>query len=486
MNRTMSGIGSAMAKAVQAPAAAIAAARAAGARRVLGSAAAAALCLAASPAAAEDLPRLETQVERYLQPLLATNNFSGVILVARGDEILLHEGYGRASIEHDVPNGPQTVFQIASVSKPFTAAAIQLLSEQGRLDLRAPLSAVLPDYPNGERLTVHHLLTHTSGIPNINDFPEYDEIQRRPHSPAELVAHFRDRPLEFEPGSRYAYSNSNYNLLALIVEHVSGADFGTFMRTAIFDPLALRETGHHGSAAQIVAHIATGYAPAGSVGLERAAYVDWSVKTGNGSLYSTAADLLRFIRAIHRGRLLSRGSLAQTFAEHMPNIGYGWFLSRANGRAIHHVNGRSPGWSAQADHYVDDEVTVIVLSNTYVSVTTDIARAAGALAFGLAPEPMPALRPEPLDADAVAALTGDYQFGEDYYVPNALVTVRGNGGHVEASIGEYGPYPFVRISPTRFLIRSFWVPAEFSLGADGRAAELVIDGRRGRRVAAPQ
>ncbi|MDQ4088227.1 MAG: beta-lactamase family protein [Pseudomonadota bacterium] len=443
----------------------------------------AALTGGAAAAEAVDRPRLEQQVETYLQPLLRTNNFSGVILVAAGDRIVLHKAYGHASIEHQVPNRAETRFQIASVSKPFTAAAIMLLAEQGKIDLHAPLSAVLLGYPNGDRLTIHHLLTHTSGIPNINDFPEYEEIQRRPHSPAELVAHFRDRPLEFEPGSRYAYSNSNYNLLALIVERASGSEFGSFLNSAILAPLGLRETGHHGSAAQIIPNIATGYAPAGAIGLERAAYLDWSVKTGNGSLYSTAGDLLRFIRAVHEGRLLSRESLAATFTAHSPNVGYGWFLSTANGRRIHHINGRSPGWSAQADYYADDGVTVIVLSNSYISVTTQVARAVGALFFGLPPQPLPALRPEPLDLEEVAALAGAYQFGPDYYVPNALITVSSNGGHLEAMVGEAGPFAFVQISPTRFLIRSFWVPAEFTLGADGRATELVIDDRRGRRVA---
>lgn len=453
--------------------------------RMLAAAAACLAAVSASVGAAQpaDRPGLERQVDHYLQPLLRTNNFSGVVLVARGERILLHKGYGQASIEHRVPNGPATRFQIASVSKPFTAAAIMLLAEQGRLDLRAPLNAVLPGYPNGDRLTIHHLLTHTSGIPNINDFPEYDDLQRRPHSPEELVAHFRERPLEFEPGARYAYSNSNYNLLALIVERVSGADFGSFLASAVFRPLELGRTGHHGSAAQIIPDIATGYAPAGATGLERAAYLDWSVKTGNGSLYSTAEDLLRFIRGVHEGRLLGPASRSATFTAHAPNVGYGWFLTEANGRGIHHINGRSPGFSAQADHYVDEGVTVIVLSNTYVSVTTEVARAIGALHFGQQPEPMPPLSADPVDPQALAALAGAYQFGPDYYVPNALITVSGNGGHLEAMVGDAGPFAFVRISPTRFLIRSFWVEAEFTLGADGRATELAIDGRRGRRVA---
>jgi CubicO group peptidase (beta-lactamase class C family) len=440
------------------------------------------LCIVGQSPAAISASHFEQRVTSYLQPLLKTNNFSGIVAVAKGDQIILKKGYGYASIEHQVPNSPETVFQIASLSKPFTAAAILLLAERGKLDLQAPLTRVLRDYPNGAKLTIHHLLTHTSGIPNINDFDAYENIQRRPHTPAELVAYFKDRPLEFEPGARYSYSNSNYNLLALIIERVSGTDYGTFLRLAILNPLKIKRAGHHGSARQIIPGIADGYAPSGSVGLERAPYLDWSVKTGNGSLYSDAEGVIRFMRAVHQGHLLAPASVTASFTHHTPKVGYGWFLTDANGREVHHINGRSPGWAAQADYYVKDGVTVVVLANTYVSVTTEIARAVGALHFGEPVKPMPALSTDRLDPARAAALIGKYQFGPDYYVPNALISVRSANGHLEAMVGDYGPFAFVQISPTRFLIRSFWVPADFSLGADGEARELVIDGRKGVRI----
>ena len=424
---------------------------------------------------------MEQRVDAYLAPLLATNNFSGVVVVAEGDRIVLNKGYGHASIEHRVRNTPATVFQIASVSKPFTAAAIMLLAEQGKLNLQAPLTALLPNYPGGQKLTVHHLLTHTSGIPNINDFDDYGEIQRKPHSPEQLVALFNDKPLEFAPGARYSYSNSNYNLLALIIEKVSGREFGAFLQDAIFARLTLANTGHHGSSAQIVANAATGYAPAGATGLERATYLDWSVKTGNGSLYSDAAGVARFLHAVHAAKLLAPRSLAASFTAHTPNVGYGWFLTKANGRDIHHTNGRSPGFAAQADYYVRDGVSVVVLANTYVSVTTDIARAVGAMHFGLPAEPMPELKPDRLSPTASAPLEGKYEFGSDYFVPNALMTVRNRDGYLETIVGEY-VFPLVQISPSKFLLRSFWIPADFTLGADGKATVLIIDGRKGTRV----
>lgn len=436
--------------------------------------------LVVQPAWAVDV-QFERKVDAYLAPLLATNNFSGTVLVAKGDQILFQKGYGEASIEHQAPNTPSTVFQIASVSKPFTAAAILLLKEQGKIDLNAPLTAVLPDYPAGRNLTIHHLLTHTSGIPNINDFDDYDEIQRRPQTPASLVALFKDKPLEFEPGARYSYSNSNYNLLALIIETVSGRDFGAFLADSIFTKLDLKQTGHHGSAAQIIPLAATGYAPAGATGLERAAYLDWSVKTGNGSLYSDANGIARFMRGVHTGLLLAPDSLAASFTPHTPNVGYGWFVTEANGREIHHTNGRSPGFAAQADYYVRDGVSVVVLSNTYVSVTTEIARSVGAIYFGEPVKPMPALKPDKLHHRQVAALVGQYQFGPDYYVPDALMTVRERDGFIETAVGDY-VFPLVQVTPSRFLMRSFWIPADFTIGADGNATELIIDGRKGVRV----
>lgn len=442
-----------------------------------------ALLLAAPARAADELPALfDKRVGDYLAPLLRTNNFAGVVLVARGDRTLFARGYGDASIELRVPNTPATVFQVASLSKPFTSAAIMLLADQGRLDLRAPLTAILPDYPGGDRLTIHHLLSHRSGIPNINDFPAYEAIQLRPHTPAELVALFRDKPLEFAPGERYGYSNSNYNLLAHIIERTSGQSYGDFIASKIAKPLGLERTGHRGSMSDIVDGLANGYAPEGSLGLQRAPYLDWSAKTGNGSLHSTAADLVRFVRAVHGPSLLRPESRSALFSKHSANAGYGWFLSEANGRPIHHLNGRSPGWAAQLDYYPAEDVTVVVLSNLYSSVTTPIARAVGALYFGQPATPMPALRAEPLTPAETARLVGTYRFGGDYYVPNSTITIAASNGQIRAEYPSgYAASPYVPVTPTTFIIRPFWSDATFVLGPDGKAVELVIDGFRGRR-----
>src|SRR5690242_7004197 len=180
--------------------------------------------------------QLSGRLKTYLRPFVESGNFSGAVLVAQKSRIIFREAYGMANYELNVPNSPETRFHIASVSKPFTAVAILQLEEQGKLQVTDHVSRFLSDFPHGDQITLEHLLTHTSGIHNVNDLPEYDTFARSPHSLPELVAKFAQLPLDFDPGSNYRYSNSNYNLLALILEKVSGESYGEYIRKHILAP----------------------------------------------------------------------------------------------------------------------------------------------------------------------------------------------------------------------------------------------------------
>src|SRR5213078_3147724 len=260
--------------------------------------------------------QLEAQVDAYLRPYLDLGGFNGSVLIAKGGRVLLSKGYGMANYELNVINTPQTKFHLGSVSKTFTAAAIMLLLEQGKLSVRDPLTRYIPDYPNGEKITIHHLLTNTSGIPNVNNFPEYATQSKFPHTPADLIAMFKQKPLDFEPGTRgYIESNSNYNLLAYIIEKISGQSYGDFLRQQIFDPLGLRDTNHDGDASVLIANKASGYVPVGAMSVENAPYLDWSIKTGNGSIYSTVEDLLSWDRALYAEKILKKGWLQRMVTE---------------------------------------------------------------------------------------------------------------------------------------------------------------------------
>ncbi|HEY0347377.1 MAG TPA: serine hydrolase domain-containing protein, partial [Pyrinomonadaceae bacterium] len=144
---------------------------------------------------AKDDRTIESKVDAYLKPFLDLHGFTGSILIAKGGRVLLSKGYGMANFELNVANAPQTKFHLGSVSKTFTAAAIMILQERGKLNVHDPLSKYIPDYPNGDRITLHHLLTNTSGIPNVNNFPEYATQSKFPHTPSDLIPMFKQKPL---------------------------------------------------------------------------------------------------------------------------------------------------------------------------------------------------------------------------------------------------------------------------------------------------
>jgi CubicO group peptidase (beta-lactamase class C family) len=365
---------------------------------------------------------LEPRVDRYLEPYLETGNFSGALLVAREGEVLLTKAYGPA-------NTSQSAFHLASVSRIFTPAAILLLEQQGKMALDDPLSKYLPEWPRGDEITVHHLMTLSAGFPNINSLPGYETWQMSPQTPAALVEKFRDLPLEFEPGEESVHSNSNYVVLALLIERISGRSFGDFLNEELFEPLGMSRTAHHGDAEEVIPYLASGNTPSGLADLVPALAIDWSVKPGHGSLYSTVGDLYKFDRALVEHRILNEASVAKTFTEHFPRKGYGWFIRQRFGTTEVHINGRSPGFGTYWGRSVGHDVTAIVLGNIYNGTPTTIGRDLIAMVLGEEYDP-PRFRSDPPDPEVLAGVAGSYQFGPDFYAPDAVVSLRIEDGHL--------------------------------------------------------
>jgi CubicO group peptidase (beta-lactamase class C family) len=384
-------------------------------------------CFAASP----DLPAigdasLGAKVDAYMQPYVEGNNFSGSILIARGGKVLVSKGYGVANYELAVANTPATRFHIASLSKTFTAAAILMLEERGQLRVEDALAKFIPDYPNGDKITIHHLLTHTSGIPNVNDFPVYDQKSKSRLSLTEIIQMFKDKPLEFTPGARYRYSNSNYNLLAFIIEKVSGKSYGEFLKENIFQPLGMNDTANDDGSDELIPNRASGYVPVGMREVENAPYLNWSVKTGNGSLYSTVGDLYKWDRALYTEKILKKSTLDRMFTDY-GGFGYGWRVRKHFDRRVTAMTGRSPGFTSSVERFVDDDVCIILAANTYSGITQSMADDLAAIVFGEkyeAPHPPARITPAVLES-----YVGRYQFGQDFvYNPGSMATIvkRGN------------------------------------------------------------
>ncbi len=415
---------------------------------------------------------IEGEVDTYVKPYIDMGCFSGCILVVREGNILLKKGYGMANVELGVANGPETVFHIASVSKPFTAAAILILQERGLLSVNDPLTVYIPDYPGGDKITLHHLMTHTSGIPNVNDFPDYDAKSKFSHTTSDLVALFKDKPTMFEPGERYSYSNSNYNLLAYIIEHVSGMSYGEFLQKNVFGPLNMESTAHHGHAGTLIMNRASGYVPVGIEGFKNAPFIDWSIKTGNGSLYSTVDDLYAFDRALYTQKLLKKSSLEQALTEHIEGVGYGWFIGKRHGRNVIRINGRSPGFGSAFQRYVDDDVCIVVLSNNYAATASAIADGAAAIVFGELYEIPNIIEPVSLSPQQMERFTGWYQFGDTFYVPNARYRMESRGDYLLMRLGDWST-SLVPQSDATFFIREFWATVSFVKNAGGDVSHLL-------------
>ncbi len=220
----------------------------------------------------------------------------GAVLVADGDRLLLDKGYGTADLEWSIPNAPNVRFRLGSLTKQFTAALVLLLQQDGKLHIEDPINKYLPDAPKArEKITLANLLGHTSGIPNFTNDKAFETWKMSSHTHEEEVALFRDKPLVFEPGSQYAYSNSNYEVLGTLIEQVSGRSYGDLLKERLFQPLGMVNSGLD-TEELILPRRAQGYQQ-GQSGLEHARSESLTVPWAAGGLYSTTGDLLCWERS---------------------------------------------------------------------------------------------------------------------------------------------------------------------------------------------
>ena len=321
----------------------------------------------ARPADAQTKPVL---MDTLLTRFNAFGQFNGAALAAQGEEILFAKGYGEANKEWDIPNTVDTRFRIGSVTKQFTAALILQLAEEERLDLQAPITAYISEYPaeSGNKVTVHHLLTHTSGIPSYTSLPDFfASMSRTPYEPLAFLDVFSGLDLEFEPGTSWNYSNSGYFLLGVIIEVVTGRSYEDVLRARIIEPFGLTNTGYD-TFGEIIERRAAGYISVGG-GYENAPYLDSSLPYAAGMMYSTVGDLLKWNRALYHGEVFGQPeTLGKMTTAYASNYGYGIGVETATigettARAFRHSGGIN-GFSAQLWYMPDEDYTIAVLDNT--------------------------------------------------------------------------------------------------------------------------
>lgn len=355
------------------------------------------LPLPASPAGAEETAGIRAAIDAVLEPAHADGRFSGVALVARDDAVVYERAFGLAAREWNVPHKPESKFRIGSLTKQFTATLILGLVEDGRIDLDAPVERYLPEYPSPgrERITIRHLLSHTSGIPDVTRRPDVLEIVRDPATPAEVASRYCSDPSTSRPGSEFEYSNCGYLVLGLVYETVTGHAYVDGVER-LAQRAGLTATGYAGPS-EIVPRLAHAYRRTAE-DFVHMPYVDWSVAFASGSLYSTAADLARWTRALGDGEILSPTSRAMMFSDQMNGYGVGWhvgtvtsetldeFLSRDEGtterrpgafQIVSH-GGDLPGFHSRVTYLPETGEVVVLLDNhdsgALASISADMVR----------------------------------------------------------------------------------------------------------------
>ena len=384
--------------------------------------------------------RMDNIVQDYVQRKI----FTGSILVARDGKILFDKSYGNANLEWDIPNSPTTKFRIASLTKQFTAASIFLLQERGKLNVDDPVKKYVPDAPAAwDKITIYNLLTHTSGIPN-----SYDGITSwsQTKTPEELVAAFRNKPLDFEPGSTRKYSNAGYYLLGYLIEKISGQSYKEFVFENIFKPLEMKDSGYV-SNSEVIRRRASGY-QMGPAGPENGRYYNETLLFSSGGLYSTTEDLLKWDQGLFGGKLLSDASLKKMTAPYKHDFACGLVVSEIDGhKAIEHA-GDMDGFTSDMVYYVEDKVAVIVLNNLS-GETRSIASKLGAVTHGERVIQVGERKEVKVPSDLLKKYVGIYRD----IIPGYDVAITLDGDHLMAQISDGSKQPLFAESEAVFFDR---------------------------------
>ena len=331
---------------------------------------------------------LSKRANDFLAAKVKGQKFMGVALLAVDGRVVFEKAYGSGDLEWDAPHTTQSVFRLGSLSKPFTAVAIAQLAQKGALKTEDPIAKYVQDLPKSWKgVTLHQLLTHSSGVPNYTSQPGFwRQVVMRPNTPQELVSLVRNQPLDFEPGRHWGFSNTNYILLGMVIEQVTKQKYADYLSQSVLDPLEMKNTGYD-VASVVLKCRAHGYAISPH-GLVNAVYVDMSVPYSAGGLHSTARDLLRFDQALYSDQLLDANWRERMFSAHVlttvnnSSHGYGWFIAREKGWLQHTHEGGFPGFSTMLARYPEARSTIILLSNLS---TPEIAKMTSSLAEILLP-----------------------------------------------------------------------------------------------------
>src|SRR5882762_8011074 len=394
---------------------------------------------------------LQRRVDAYFAAAVAGKDFSGSVLIARGDSVLVRKGYGLASNEFEIAATPETRYVIASLTTTFTAAAIVRLRDQGRLHLDDTLSRYLPAFPHGPRITIRQLLGHASGVAN----PDYVSLFGRQVSLDEIIAEIGKQPLQFAPGTDSRYSNACYNLLAAVIEEISGRPYGAALRDLVFGPVGMSSSGDASDGAT-VPRLATPYVAGPGPARARVAEGNYSADVGAGSVHSTVDDLFRWARAIQTDRVFTLGSIPYA---------YGWGQRKLAGGRWLEQTGLLDGWVSNLYVGLDSAIVVVVLGNHSTPSFGRWGRELAQVVMGHADSVTPLIAELP--AREVHVEPGPY-VGR-YRSDGFAVRVTSSGGALYLEVDNWPVARYLAPAATdRFVVGDFGLEMTFTRDVQGR------------------
>ena len=387
------------------------------------------------------------------------------VLIARDGQIIYRKAFGMANLELGVPMKPEMVFEIGSMTKQFTAVSILMLEEQGKLQLDDDITKYIPGYPtHGYKITIHHLLTHISGIKSYTSMESWFGLWRKDMKPMEVIDISKDEPMDFAPGEKFLYNNSAYVILGYIIEKASGQSYEDFITENIFKPLKMENT-YYGSHSRIIKNRASGYQE-GPDGFVNAEYLSLTQPYSAGSVMSNVDDLLKWKQAIESNQLVSAATIQKAFTDYKLNngqpihYGYGWFLNEIQGSPTIEHGGGIFGYTTNGIWLPQEKVCVIMLTNRDDVGPDDISIRLAAVTIG---KPYDENIPEfPVKPNILESYIGVYDFEDGstrsiIFEDGVLYSQRSGSSRIK----------IIPVSETLFSYDGSFSTIEFSKGTNG-------------------
>ena len=425
------------------------------------------------PPAPLDAATLQKKIDELIDGHMKVSGFSGSVLLAKDGKPLVAKGYGYANVEWQVPNTTNTKFRIGSITKQFTSMIVMKLREQGKIKLEDSMCVYVSPCPDTWKpVTIHHLLTHTSGIPTYTGIPAWREVNMMSKTTDQIIAFFRDLPLQWTAGERYAYNNSGYFLLGVIIEKITGRKYEQALQDMVLTPLGLSDTGYDWSKT-IISRRAAGYSGTGA-SLANTAALDMQHPYAAGSMYSTVEDLLKWDQALYTTTLLPEAAKQIMWTPFRDNYAYGWNVVPATANAfgghrrVMHGGGIN-GFSAMIVRLPEPRMTVIVLCNNDSASASTVARDIMAIYYGHNYEvpAMPTIAK--IDSKIIDQYVGQYELR-----PGALLTVTREDDRLMVEPPGGRKSEFLPSSETKFFLQAQPITITFVRNAAGAVTHLLL------------